>query len=141
MKMMNRLKTTLNHWISSRKGFVLMHEFRRKQLTVFLLLVMVLLVPFNSFARDMTSGVSKNTCACHLLPTDCSTDEKEDQPDHGQVDNDSDCCDSGDCCPDAAESTIPSDLKVNISGRQLICPNTIGNIPKVYLTILVPPAN
>ncbi|KAF0215399.1 MAG: hypothetical protein FD174_4138 [Geobacteraceae bacterium] len=113
----------------------------RKQLTVMLLLVAVLLAPLNSFAHDATSGASKDTCACQLLLPDCGTDESGDQPDHYPGNNTGDCCDSEECCPDAAEPPIFCDLRVNISGRQLFHPNINCHIPEVYLAIFVPPEN
>jgi hypothetical protein len=113
----------------------------RKQLTAFLLLLAMFLAPLNSFAHDVTSGASEDTCACELLPTECDTDELGDQSDHFPCNSANDCSDSEDCCPDAAEPAFFCNLRLNISVNQLSHSNTHAHIPEVYLAIFVPPEN
>ena len=112
-----------------------------KQLTAFLLLVAVLLVPINSFAHDETSGALKDTCACKLLLADCGEDERGGQPDHYPDNGSDDCCDSDNGCPDTADSPILCDVKVYFSVKQLFNSNTNSPPPKVFLAIVVPPEN
>ncbi|MDD2733686.1 MAG: hypothetical protein PHF56_07065 [Desulfuromonadaceae bacterium] len=111
----------------------------RKQLMAYLLLVVVLLLPINSFAHDMTSGASKDKCACQLMLPDVSTDGSGDPSNKYPVNNPDDCCDSEECCPDAADPPIFSVVGVNISGKHLFHPHTNAYIPVVYLAIFVPP--
>jgi hypothetical protein len=113
----------------------------RKKLTVFLLLFALLLMPFNTFAHDVTSAASKDTCACELLPTECDTGETSDLSDHFPGNSGDDCSDSEECCPDAAEPAFFCNLRLNISVNQLSQSNTHAHIPEVYLAIFVPPEN
>ncbi|MGA7828222.1 MAG: hypothetical protein WCA04_11210 [Geobacteraceae bacterium] len=113
----------------------------RRQLSVFLLLVAVLLVPIKSFAHDAASGALKDACACQLLLADCCEDERGGQPDHYPDKSTNDCCDSDNGCPDTADSPILCDVKVNFSVRQLFDSTTNSSPPKVFLAIFVPPEN
>jgi hypothetical protein len=115
-----------------------MSNFLRTQLMIVLLLVTVLLAPFNSCAHDATSGAS-DLCACHQLPADCGAGG--DQPD-GSPDNDGPtCCDCEDHCQQTAEPAIFGTSRLNIPGKQLYPPTTRGLAPEVYLAIFVPPQN
>ena len=109
-----------------------------KQLTVVLLLVVVLLVPL--IAHDLTSGASKNTCACQLLLTDCSTDQRQDQSDPfpANTDHRCDCQEGG---TDTAEPPVAYDMTGGFSSREAFQPSINGHIPDVYLAIFVPPEN
>ena len=109
----------------------------RKQLAVFLLLVAVLLAPLSSFAHDVTSGAT-DTCACHLMPDDCSAEEG------GQSDGCPDAdgqerCDCEDHCKQAAELSFHGNLTLYIPDRQVFHPVTQVLMPEVYLAIFVPP--
>jgi len=109
----------------------------QKQLTVFLLLAAVLLVPLNAFAHDLKSAAMKNSCACHLA--DHHPEERGGQSDHYPDSNGDDCCDCEECCPDATELSIFSGLNLHASVNQLFHPPANSFFPKVYLTIFVPP--
>ncbi len=111
----------------------------RKYLTVLLLLVAVLLIPLNSFAHEVTSGAATGPSVCCLLLTDCSTDERGEQPDHYPGNNADDCCDCVECCPDATEPAFFCGLRSNISAKQHFHPYTNGHSPEVILAIFVPP--
>lgn len=107
-----------------------------KNLTVILLLVAVLLAPFNSFAPDAASGAATDPCACHLLLTDCCADEKGD---HCPGNNSGGGCGCEEACADAAEQPLCHELRVHITVRPLSLPSATTHISKVYLTIFVPP--
>jgi hypothetical protein len=109
----------------------------KKQLTVFLLLAAVFLVPLNSFAHDVKSDATKSSCACHLH--DFSADEGSTQPDHYPDSHTDDCCDCEGCCPDATEPLLFYGLRVTVSVKQLFHLPANSVFPKVYLTIFVPP--
>jgi hypothetical protein len=113
--------------------------FIRKELNAFLLILVVLLVPINSFARDVTSVVVQGTCTQQFVSTGCSTDDSEKQSDHCPGNNAADHCDSIDSCPDAAEQPILCVLRVSIPERQLSLSLNNGPLPEVYLAIFVPP--
>lgn len=113
--------------------------FIRKQLTAFLLFFVVLVVPINSFALDVTSRAAQDTCAWQFVSTGCSTDDSEKQSDHCPGNNAAGHCDSIDCCPDAAEPPILCVLRVSIAERQLYHSLNNSLLPEVYLAIFVPP--
>lgn len=107
-----------------------------KNLTAFLLLLVLLLGPLNSFAHEPASGASSDTCACQLL-MDRSSGESG--ADHSPGESSQDCCDSEECCPDGAVPPVLCDLKVNFSAEQLFLPHTKGYTPQLYFAIFVPP--
>jgi hypothetical protein len=112
----------------------------RIKLTALLLLVTVFLVPLNSFAHTMTSGVVDSPpCACQLA--DCHPDERGGQPENYPDSNGDDCCDCEGCCPDATEPPVSYNLRINISTYQHFHPYANGLFLEVYLTIFVPPEN
>lgn len=111
----------------------------RKQLTAFILLFSVFLVPLYSFAHDAVSESSKDVCACHFLLTDRGNDERGGQQDHFPGNTANDCCDSEECCPDAAEPPVIFDLSAHVSRKHRFHPHTNGYIPEVYPVIFVPP--
>ena len=111
---------------------------QRTHLMVFLLLVTVLLAPFNSFAHDVTSGAA-DTCACHLMPADCATEE--DQPEGSPGDTGPECCDCEDHCQETAEPPVIGNLSLNLPEKQLFPSSADGRAPEVYLAIVVPPQN
>lgn len=115
--------------------------FFHKQLIAFLLIFALLQVPLNSFAPETASGGSQNTCQCEMLLADCGTDEKGEESNHYPGGSANDCCDSEEPSADAAEPQLAGNIKINISARNFSSPNTTDHVPKVYLTIFVPPEN
>jgi hypothetical protein len=113
--------------------------FIRKQLTAFLLLFVVLLVPIISFALDVTSGAAQDTCARQFVSPGCGMDDSEKQSDHCPGNHAANHCDSIDCCPDAAEPPRLYVLRVSIPERQLSLSLNNGPLFEVYLAIFVPP--
>jgi hypothetical protein len=110
----------------------------RTQLTAFLLFVAVLLAPLNSFAAEVASG-GQSPSACQLLLPDCGADERGEQQDHQSANNTDDCCDSEETSADAEEPQLVCDMTANISASKLSHSYTTGHVPKVYLTIFIPP--
>jgi hypothetical protein len=112
-----------------------------KQLTVLLLLLSVLLAPVNSYAHDVRSGASKDTCACEILTMAFNIDELGDQSDHFPDNSTNDRSDSKECCPDYAEPELFCNLSLHFAVNQLSHSNTHWHIPEVYLAIFIPPEN
>lgn len=112
-----------------------------RQLTALLLLAAALILPIESVALDLAPV--QESCVCHVLPADLPAGDSEEGP-RGQHDGGTGDCGAGDCCDseehrhDAAE-TCASCLKLHISANLLFYPNTSNYLPKVYLSIFVPP--
>lgn len=107
-----------------------------RQLTALLLLAAVLILPIESVALDLVPA--QESCVCHVLPVDLPAGDSEEGP-QGQHDGSAgDCCDSEEHRHDVAE-TCASCLQPTISANLRFYPNTSNYLPKVYLSIFVPP--
>jgi hypothetical protein len=118
-----------------------MIKFHYKHAAVCSLLFALLLIPLNSYAHEETSGVLKDTYSFQQMLPDGSTEESGYPSESEPGNNVEHCCDSQECCPDATAPPICCELRMNLSGRQLIHPNINSQIPEVYLAIFVPPEN
>lgn len=108
-----------------------------RQLAVIVLLVAVFLAPLTSAAHSLDSGMTEDTCACHLLQNDCGHDSHN-KHDEMPCDSSGDCCDE-DCCHDSAEPPFMDSMIVAaLIQKQLYSYSSL--IPtEVYLAIFVPP--
>jgi len=113
--------------------------FIRKRLTALLLLVIVLILPSGSMADGVIQGATKQ--ACELSLAECAdADGSSDRSGSGTPHNNAtDCCDGGECAPDAAETFALCDHGIKISSPQIFSTVVSGYVPDVFLSIFVPP--
>ncbi|HBG07440.1 MAG: hypothetical protein A2075_07430 [Geobacteraceae bacterium GWC2_58_44] len=109
-------------------------------MTAFILLVALLILPLNSLAGDLASEAERGSCACQQLWSECGADGSEERPERHPINGNDGCCDSEERGSDAAMAR-PVCGSTLISARQMFRPDTKGYLPKVYLSIFVPPEN
>lgn len=109
-----------------------------RQLTAILLLVVVLLAPFNSIAHHYAPGAMQDACACQM-PHGDAVDSNGANTEHCPDNDTGDCCDHEECCSDAIEPPSNANIVVRIPQKQFFSLNNDKKIPEVYLAIIVPP--
>lgn len=106
-----------------------------RQLTAFLLLVLVLLAPYNAIAHDLAM---METYACQVLQGEC-TNNGNGHSETSPCNETQESCEHEECGQDSMES--PHGTKVNASfSRKHQFPSDAANLlPEVFLAIFVPP--
>jgi hypothetical protein len=109
-----------------------------RQLTAIIMLIVVLLVSFNSIAHDYPSAATKDTCACKMQHGNlhgANVEHSEQHPETGTGDS----CDLEECCSDDTEPPTHADALIRIPLElQFLLPHD-KRITQVYLAIFVPP--
>lgn len=112
--------------------------FTCRRLPALLLLLAVLGLPLHSLALEPMPAPSQDCCICQLGLADAAADDREGNPAPPHGSGADDCCDSEERSLDAADS-IASCLIPAISSDRLSRPDTGSYLPRVYLSIFVPP--
>ena len=112
--------------------------FTYRRLSALLLLVTVLILPLDSLAHNLTSGQAQHSCACHSLDADSPADHSDGEPERHHDSGTGDCSDSEEHGHDAAE-IFPFSLAPLVPARPLFHAGSGAYLPKVYLSIFVPP--
>ena len=112
--------------------------FPGKKLVSFLLLTLVLLLPLGSLAQAFAPSAPEE-CAC-AMPADAFVAGESGQQSAPATDNDcGDCCESEESESEIGEVRSPESVAGNLPASQIYHNTLTSFIPKVYLSIFVPP--
>lgn len=109
-----------------------------KKLPALLLLAAMLILPLNVFAQGSTLGAVQDSCVCQSQLPDAPAGDSNENREHHQGVGAGDCCDSEERSSDAA-GIHPSVYTLSIAASLFFHPNPDSYLPKVYLSIFVPP--
>lgn len=109
-----------------------------KKLPALLLLAAMLILPLDVSAQGFTLVGTQDSCVCQSLLPDAPAGESNESPEQHQRAGAEDCCDSEERSSDAAEIHL-STHTLSIAANLFFHPNPDSYLPKVYLSIFVPP--